>query len=418
MTLKMQLENIARDAKNAAEKLALMSQQQKNNVLQCIADSLHTKQQHILEINNSDVETAKQQQLSSAMIDRLQLTPQRFNAIIDGLQAIIALPDPVGNILKSWTVPSGLHIKRVSMPLGVIGVIYESRPNVTVDAAALCLKSGNAVILRGGSECAQTNRALLEAIQQGLSKAACPIGVVSMIPTQDRAAVGEMVKMTEFIDVIIPRGGKSLVQRLSEESRIPLFKHLDGNCHTYIHEDADLQMAIDITYNAKLRRPGICGATETLLIDEKIAPTFVKPIVDGLQQGNCEIRGDKLAQSLDERILPASEEDWSTEYLDKILALKIVKNMDEALNHIRHYGSSHTEAIITQNQAAADKFFQHIQSAIVMHNCSTQFADGGEFGMGAEIGISTGKLHARGPIGLEQLTTFKYVVQGKGQVRN
>ena len=350
------------------------------------------------------------------MIDRLALDTKRIEGMAKGLEDIAALPDPVGKILTDWTRPNGLHISRVSVPLGVIGVIYESRPNVTADAGGLCLKSGNAVILRGGSESFHSSQAILNCLQTGSKVAGLPEHAIQSIPTTDRAAVGEMLKLDQYIDIIVPRGGKGLIRRVMEESRIPVIKHLDGNCHTYIHADAKADMALSITMNAKMRRTGVCGATETLLIDRSVAKTMLPSIAGALQKAGCELRGDAEASG----IFPmktATAEDWGTEYLDAIIAVKIVEGLEGAIAHINKYGSQHTDAIITENAAAAETFLNGVDSAIAVHNASTQFADGGEFGMGAEIGISTGKLHARGPVGVEQLTTYKYKVEGSGQVR-
>jgi glutamate-5-semialdehyde dehydrogenase len=334
-----------------------------------------------------------------------------------GLREIAELADPVGHEMARWQRPNGLDIARVRVPLGVIGIIYESRPNVTADAGALCLKSGNAAILRGGSESFNSSLAILACLQKGLAAAGLPEASIQMVPTIDRAAVGVMLRLSEYIDVIVPRGGKSLVARCLEESRIPLFQHLDGNCHTYIHAKADLTMARQITMNAKLRRTGICGATETLLIDRAVIGTHLAPLVHDLLAAGCEVRGDAETMKINPKVIAASEEDWRTEYLDAIIAVKAVDGLDEAIAHIENYGSHHTDAIVTADNKAAERFLAEVDSAIVVHNASTQFADGGEFGMGAEIGISTGRMHARGPVGVEQLTSFKYVLRGSGQVR-
>tara|TARA_Y100000589_G_C27105435_1_gene609868 strand:+ start:24 stop:1079 length:1056 start_codon:yes stop_codon:yes gene_type:complete len=350
------------------------------------------------------------------MLDRLSLDEKRIAAIAKGLTDIIALPDPIGVITDAWERPNGLKIERRRTPLGVIGVIYESRPNVTADAGALCLKAGNAAILRGGSESFHSSGAILDCLAEGLREAGLPTAAIQRVPTRDRAAVGEMLTMVDHIDVIVPRGGKSLVERISAESRVPLFKHLEGICHTYVTADADPEMAGNIVLNAKMRRTGICGATETLLID-RAARAQLSRIVDKLTEAGCEVRGDARTQEADQRIVPASDEDWTTEYLDSIISVRTVDGLPAAIEHIAEHGSNHTEAIITENSATAETFLNEVDSAIVMVNTSTQFADGGEFGMGAEIGISTGKLHARGPVGLEQLTSMKYVVRGSGQCR-
>jgi glutamate-5-semialdehyde dehydrogenase len=417
MNLKLEMESIGQRAKIAADWIAQASATQKNQALTAMAEAIANNQAMILDANRQDVEQAKKQQYPEAFIDRLILDPKRIDGMVSAIHAISDLPDPVNRILSEWQVPSGLIIKRVSMPLGVIGVIYESRPNVTADAAALCFKAGNAVILRGGSECAHSNQAIIASLHQGLRNVGMTIDIIQYVPTQDREAVGVLLQMSDYIDVIIPRGGASLVKRVIAESRIPLFQHLQGLCHTYIHQAADKSMAIDIVVNAKMRRTGICGATETLLIDEAVAATILPDLIDVLIKKGCEIRGCDKTKEIDSRVKLASQSDWETEYLDAILSIKIVKNLDEAVAHIRQYGSSHTESIVTNDNESAAKFMNQMRSAIVMHNASTQFADGGEFGMGAEIGISTGKLHARGPVGVEQLTTFHYYVTGNGQTR-
>ncbi|MCZ6454925.1 MAG: glutamate-5-semialdehyde dehydrogenase, partial [Alphaproteobacteria bacterium] len=342
---------------------------------------------------------------------------KRIDAMARGLEEVAALPDPVGTELAEWERPNGLKISRVRVPLGVIGVIYESRPNVTADAGGLCLKAGNAAILRGGSDTFHTSSVILECLQHGLAAAGLPVTCLQAPATTDRAAVGAMLAMSEFIDVIVPRGGKSLVERVQAEARMPMFAHLEGICHTYVHEGARPDMARSIVLNAKMRRTGICGATETVLIDRSVAPEMLIPIVDDLANAGCEVRGDDEAQGIDARIAAATEDDWNTEYLDSIVSVKVVDGVDGAIDHINTYGSNHTDAIVTDDDAAAARFLDRVDSGIVMHNTSTQFADGGEFGMGAEIGISTGRLHARGPVGAEQLTTYKYVVRGAGQLR-
>ena len=407
---------IAQQAKKAASIMALSTTEQKNKALIAAAKALRDSKTVILKANQKDTELAKQNGISGAMLDRLVLDKKRIESMAKGLEDIAALPDPVGKKLADWTRPNGLKISRVSVPLGVIGVIYESRPNVTADAGALCLKSGNAVILRGGSESFHSSQAILSCLQAGLKIAGLPEAAIQSIPTTDRAAVGEMLKLDQYIDIIVPRGGKGLIRRIMEESRIPVIKHLDGICHTYVHSDAKVDMARDIVLNAKMRRTGVCGATETLLIDRAVAKTMLPSIAESLQKAGCELRGDAEAVS----IFPmksATEEDWGTEYLDAIISVKVVEGVEEAVTHINTYGSQHTDAIITENAEAAEQFLNGVDSAIAVHNASTQFADGGEFGMGAEIGISTGKLHARGPVGVEQLTTYKYKVEGNGQVR-
>jgi len=411
------MQEIGNQAKKAARILSESSAEQKNQALLAAAQALRTQTAHIIAQNALDLEAGKNKGLSAALLDRLALDEKRIESMAAGLESIASFPDPVGKELTQWTRPNGLQISRISVPLGVIGVIYESRPNVTADAGGLCLKSGNAAILRGGSESFHSSNAIIACLHQGLRSANLPETAIQLVPTIDRAAVGEMLNMVGLIDVIVPRGGKSLTERVANDSRIPTILHLDGNCHTYIHADADVDMAVNIVQNAKLRRTGICGATESLLIDESIIEKILPLIAEKLIAQNCEIRGDKTACAIDSRIVPASEEDWGCEYLDKILSVKTVSGVEEAIEHINKYGSHHTDAIITANQAAAARFLQAVDSAIVIHNSSTQFADGGEFGMGAEIGISTGRLHARGPVGAEQLTTYKYVVKGDGQLR-
>jgi glutamate-5-semialdehyde dehydrogenase len=351
------------------------------------------------------------------MLDRLALDERRVEAMARGLETIAGLPDPVGAEIARWRRPNGLDIARVRVPLGVVGIIYESRPNVTADAGGLCLKAGNAALLRGGSESLHSSSAILAALREGLTAAGLPEAAIQLVPTRDRAAVGLMLRMSEHIDVIVPRGGKSLIERVQKESRIPVLAHLDGNCHVYLHEAADCDMAVRVAVNAKLRRTGICGAAETLLCDRAAAARLLPPVLDALIAGGCEIRGDAAVRALEPRARPASEADWRTEYLDAILAVRVVDGLDDAIRHIETYGSHHTDSIVTEDARAADRFLAEVDSAIVLHNASTQFADGGEFGMGAEIGIATGRLHARGPVGAEQLTTYKYVVRGTGQCR-
>jgi glutamate-5-semialdehyde dehydrogenase len=409
---------MGRMAREAARELALASTEQKNAALEAMAVRLETGMAAILEANNSDIDAARTKNRDDAFIDRLALNEARVKAMAQGLRDIAALPDPVGAVIASWTRPNGLEISRVRVPLGVIGMIYESRPNVTADAGGLCLKSGNAVILRSGSESFLSSLVICNALTEGLAEAGLPQAAIQLVPTVQREAVGFMLAgLGGAIDVIVPRGGKSLVERVQEEARVPVFAHLEGVCHVYIHAPADLDMAKAIVLNAKMRRTGVCGATETLLVDRAAAPTQLKPLVEMLIDAGCEVRGDEATQQVDARVKPASEEDWSTEYLDAIIAVKVVEGLDEAIDHIARYGSQHTEAIITDDTAAAERFLARVDSAIVLHNASTQFADGGEFGMGAEIGIATGRFHARGPVGLEQLTTFKYVVHGSGQTR-
>ena len=408
---------IGKAAKEAARQLATAPAEAKNQALLESARSLRRRKNEILSENARDMAAAEKQGLTKAMLDRLLLTDQRLEATAKGLEEIAALPDPIGTVMAEWDRPNGLHIQRVRVPLGVIGVIYESRPNVTADAGALCLKAGNAAILRGGSESFHSSRAIVESLEDGLKAAGLPEAAIQLVPTRDRAAVGRMLTMTDFIDVIVPRGGKSLVERVIAESRVPLFKHLEGNCHTYVDGRADPEMARKVVFNAKMRRPGICGATEKLLIDRAAVGAMLKPILDDLIAAGCEVRGDSETRAHDRRVKPATAADWDTEYLDAVIAVKVVDGVGAAIDHIRRHGSSHTESIITGDARAADKFLKNVDSAIVLVNASTQFADGGEFGMGAEIGISTGKLHARGPVGVEQLTSMKYVVLGQGQIR-
>jgi glutamate-5-semialdehyde dehydrogenase len=356
--------------------------------------------------------------MSGARLERLELDAQRVAAIAASIEDVVARPDPIGCVAATWQRPNGLTIERVVVPIGVIGIIYESRPNVTTDAGALCLKSGNAAILRGGSESRHSNSALHGCLAAGLEAAGLPLSSIQLVPTTDRAAVGYMLAgMTEYLDVIVPRGGKTLVARVQQEARVPVIGHLEGNCHVYIDRDADVRMARSIAVNAKMRRTGICGAAETLLIDRACVATHLRPIVQDLLAAGCEVRGDTEVQAADPRVRPASEDDWYTEYLDAIIAARVVDGVDAAIAHIARYGSAHTESIVTGNQATADRFLERVDSAIVLHNASTQFADGGEFGMGAEIGISTDRFHARGPVGVEQLTSYKYVVRGAGQIR-
>jgi len=405
------MDRLGRQARAAAKQLAAASTDAKNKALRAAAEALRARRGEILEANRNDIAEAS---LSGAMLDRLVLDDKRVEAMARGLEEIADLPDPVGEVLARWSRPNGLDIARVRVPLGVIGIIYESRPNVTAEAGALCLKSGNAAILRGGSESFRSSHAIMACLQEGLRAAALPAEALQLVPTTDRAAVGIMLKMTEFIDVIVPRGGRSLIERVKAESRIPLFQHLEGLNHTFVEASADLAMARSIVLNAKLRRTGVCGATETLLVESK---AHLAPLVTDLLEAGCEVRGDAAAQAVDPRVRPASEEDWSTEYLDAVISVKLVDGLEGAIAHIERYGSHHTDAIITEDAAKAEAFLATVDSAIVLVNASTQFADGGEFGMGAEIGISTGKLHARGPVGVEQLTSFKYLVRGAGQVR-
>jgi glutamate-5-semialdehyde dehydrogenase len=411
------MRKIGERARGAYRALSIAPGEQKNKALLESAQAIRRNSSEITSANEKDLILAGKANLNAALLDRLKLNAERIEAMAKGLEEVAAFPDPVGKILASWERPNGLQIERVSVPLGVIGIIYESRPNVTADAGGLCLKSGNAAILRGGSDSFLSSKAIADCLHAGLKAAGLPSEAVQFVPTRDRAAVGEMLNMTGLIDIIVPRGGKSLTERVLRESRIPTIQHLDGNCHTYVHSSADPQMAKDVLLNAKLRRTGICGATESLLIDEAITDKMLPELLESLHAAGCEIRGDEKAQSIDSRIIAASAEDWATEYLDAVISVKTVKNVDEAIRHINFYGSHHTDAIIAEDATAVEAFLNEVDSAIVLHNASTQFADGGEFGMGVEIGISTGRLHARGPVGAEQLTTYKYVVRGSGQIR-
>jgi glutamate-5-semialdehyde dehydrogenase len=402
-------------ARDAAVVLAHADPAKKTQALKFAAQAIRDQGRAILDANARDMAAAKD--LSAAMTDRLMLDEKRVAAMAKGLDEVAALPDPIGTELARWTRPNGLDIARVRVPLGVIGIIYESRPNVTADAGGLCLRAGNAAILRGGSESFHSSRAVAAALQAGIAGTGLPAAAVQLVPTIDRAAVGMMLTMTEFIDIIVPRGGKSLIERVQRESRIPVIAHLEGNCHVYIDRAADLDKALTIAMNAKLRRTGVCGAAETLLVDRAVAEKALPPILASLHQGGCEIRGDETVRRLDPEAKPATEQDWFTEYLDAILAVRVVDDLAAAIAHINHYGSHHTDAIVTEDQATAERFLDEVDSAIVLRNASTQFADGGEFGMGAEIGISTNRLPPRGPVGAEQLTSYKYVVRGNGQVR-
>jgi glutamate-5-semialdehyde dehydrogenase len=409
---------LGQDAKSAARMLALAGTAQKDAALAGMAEAIRRNSAGILAANAQDVADAKAAGASAAFLDRLALDDKRIAAMASALDVVRALPDPIGTVTEHWTRPNGMSIERVRVPLGVIGIIYESRPNVTADAAALCLKAGNAAILRGGSESQRSNRAIHAALIQGLHSAGLPEAAIVLVPTRDRAAVGMMLAgLDGALDVIVPRGGKSLVARVQAEARVPVFAHLEGICHVYVDKAARLEMAKTIVLNAKMRRTGVCGAAETLLIDRAAAPTHLAPLVRLLLDAGCEVRGDAQTRAVDPRVRPASEDDWSSEYLDAIIAAKVVDGVDAAIAHIERYGSHHTDSIVTEDAAAAEKFLNQVDSAIVLHNASTQFADGGEFGFGAEIGIATGRFHARGPVGLEQLTSFKYRVRGAGQIR-
>ncbi len=409
---------IGRQARDAARVLALAPAAQKNRALAAMAKAVRSARAAILAANAEDVAEAKSAGANAAFVDRLTLTPQAIEAMASGFETIRKLKDPVGNVMAAWRRPNGMRIERVRVPLGVVGVIYESRPNVTADAGALCLKAGNAVILRGGSESFRSSRAIHAAMAAGLREAGLPEAAISLVPTRDREAVGMMLAgLGGTIDVLVPRGGKSLVGRVQSEARVPIFSHLEGVCHVYVDGKAKLPMAKAIVLNAKMRRTGVCGAAETLLVDRAGADKLLKPLIVMLIDAGCEVRGDKAVQAVDNRVKPASEADWSTEYLDAIITAGVVDGVDAAIAHIERYGSHHTDAIVTEDKKAAEKFLREVDSAIVLHNASTQFADGGEFGFGAEIGIATGRLHARGPVGVEQLTTFNYRIRGRGQTR-
>jgi len=416
--LEATMRSIGREARSAARILALAPAAQKNRALAAIAAAVRRLRSAILAANAEDVAEAKSAGATAAFLDRLTLDPKRIEAMAAGLDAVRKLKDPVGAVMASWRRPNGMRIERVRVPLGVVGVIYESRPNVTADAGALCLKAGNAVILRGGSESFRSTRAIHAALVEGLTEASLPAAAISLVPTRDRAAVGMMLAgLGGAIDVIVPRGGKDLVERVQTEARVPVFAHLEGVCHVYVDAAAKLSMAKRIVLNAKMRRTGVCGAAETLLVDRAGAAKLVKPLIAMLIDAGCEVRGDAAVQAVDARVKSASEADWSTEYLDAILTAGVVDGVDAAIAHIERYGSHHTDAIVTENRTAAEKFLREVDSATVLHNASTQFADGGEFGFGGEIGIATGRLHARGPVGVEQLTSFKYRIRGNGQTR-
>jgi len=412
------MQTIGRAARAAAHVLAIASTEQKNRALRAAADALRARRHKILAANQRDMSEASAKGLSPALLDRLALDEKRVDAMAWGLEDIERLADPIGTVLAQWTRPNGMLIQRLRVPLGVIGIIYESRPNVTADAGALCLKSSNAVILRCGSESANSSAAIHACLDQGLQVAGLPSSCIQLVPTTDRAAVGYMLAdMAEYIDVIVPRGGKSLIARVQQDARVPVISHLDGVCHVYVDRAADLTMAKNIVLNAKMRRTGVCGSAETLLVDRACAATHLGPLVTLLLDAGCEVRGDEATASVDARVRPATEQDWYTEYLDAIIAVRVVEGVDAAIAHIEKYGSQHTDCIVTGDAAAAERFLMRVDSAIVLVNASTQFADGGEFGMGAEIGISTDKFHARGPVGVEQLTSYKYLVRGSGQVR-
>jgi len=404
-------------ARAAARDLVHATTQQKDTALRAAAAALRANEAKILEANARDIAHGEEKGLRASLIDRLALDGDRLEGVAQGLEAIADLPDPIGSVMDSWTRPNGLEISRVRVPLGVIGIIYEARPNVTADAGGICLKSGNAAILRGGSESLHSSAAIVECMHHGLKLAGLPEAAVQLVPTRDRAAVGHLLTMPDLVDIIVPRGGKSLIERVQNESRIPVIAHLEGLCHVYLDAGADTDMARDITLNAKMRRTSVCGAAETLLVDKAAAERLLPPVAEALKQAGCALRGDAEARALVAGMEEATEADWSEEYLDAILSVRLVDGVSGAVAHIGQYGSDHTDTIVTDDGTAAERFLAEVDSAIVLHNASTQFADGGEFGMGAEIGISTGRLHARGPVGTEQLTSFKYVVRGTGQTR-
>ena len=416
--LRQQMMRLGAAARAAARELARVDSGSKVRALRGAAAAMRSRAPAILEANARDMAAGRRKGLTAAMLDRLALDEQRVEATARGVESIADFDDPVGGVIAEWERPNGLRIQRVRVPLGVIGIIYESRPNVTADAGALCLKSGNAVILRGGTEAAHSNTAIHACLVEGLEAAGLPAAAVQRVPTQDREAVGILLReMGEYLDVIVPRGGKGLIARVQQDARVPVMGHLEGICHTYVHESADLEKARKVVVNAKMRRTGICGATETLLVDRNAPAAMLGVLVDDLIAAGCEVRGDEEAQRADSRVRAAADSDWGKEYLDAIIALRVVADVDEAMAHIRRHGSGHTESILAEDTSTAERFLNELDSSILLHNASTQYADGGEFGMGAEIGIATGRIHARGPVGAEQLTSYKYVVRGDGQAR-
>jgi glutamate-5-semialdehyde dehydrogenase len=408
---------LGRAARDAAATVAAASPADKRRALEAAATELRAHREELLAANARDLALCAANGLSEAMTDRSRLNPARIESIARGLEEVAVLPDPVGAVDAEWTRPNGLVIRRVRVPIGVVAIVYEARPNVTADAGAICLKSGNVAILRGGAESLETSRVIVACLHAGLRAAGLPVAAIGLVPTRDRAAVGKLLTMTGLVDVVVPRGGKSLIERVMKEARVPVLAHLDGICHSYVHRAADLEMARRIVLNAKMRRVTVCGATETLLVDRDVALTHLPPILHDLFKAGCEIRGDALVQRMDPRVKAATEEDWRTEYLDAVIAVRIVRDLDAAIDHVNLYGSHHTDAIVTADDAAAAEFCRRVDSAIVIRNASTQFADGGEFGFGAEIGIATGRLPPRGPVGPDQLTSYKYVVLGSGQTR-
>ena len=415
--LRDEIVRVVRAAKEAARVLARVSTEEKNRALQAMADGLRRSASAILEANAKDVAEARAAGLTSALIDRLALNEKRLNEMVQSVEAVIALADPVGEVIRSWRRPNGLEIRKVRVPLGVIGIIYESRPNVTSECASLCVKSGNAVVLRGGSESFRSNQAIGQVLQEALRASRLPEAAASVIPTAERAGVDVVLQLDRYIDVIIPRGGEALIRKIAESSRLPVIKHAKGICHVYVDEAADLAMAQTIAFNAKCQRPATCNAMETLLVHERVAKTFLPQMLKQFQEAKVELRGDESTRAIVPGVNPATEEDWSTEYLDLILSVKVVRSLDEAIEHISRYGSAHSDAIVTTNEAHAKRFVNEVDSAAVYVNTSTRFTDGFQFGLGAEIGISTDRLHARGPMALEELTTYKYVVFGSGQIR-
>ena len=411
------IEKISKKSKSAFEVISTSSIEKRNSAILNISKLLEERSRGILDANKSDLENAKKKNLTPSFIDRLTLNESRIKNMCEGLKEISTLQDPIGKNLESWTRPNGLKIEKISVPLGVIGIIYESRPNVTVDAGSLCIKSGNVCILRGGSDSFYSSKLLANLMQEALHQSGLPKNVVQFVETTDRSMVTQMLQASKYLDVIIPRGGKSLVEKIQQEARVPVFAHLEGICHVYIDHEANMEIALSILLNSKLRRTGICGAAETLLIDKRLDENHVSDLIYKLMSEGCEVRAEKAIQNKFNKVLLATEKDWRTEYLDSIISVKYVNDVEHAIEHINEYSSDHTETIVTENKRTAEKFLSHVDSAIVMHNASTQFADGGEFGMGAEIGISTGRLHARGPVGTEQLTSFKYIVRGTGQIR-
>lgn len=418
-SIQQYMQTVGQQAKQASQALTVASTKEKNEALLAIHKALVENQAEILHANQKDMLNGEQKNLDAALLDRLELTPMRFDAMLAGLKDVVSLKDPIGEITDLAYRPSGIQLGKMRVPLGVVGMIYESRPNVTLEAASLALKSGNAIILRGGSEALHSNQAIAKAIQAGLKTTSIPVSAVQVVETADRAAVGELITLTEYVDVIIPRGGKNLIQRITNEARIPVIKHLDGNCHVYVNEQADFAKALPIAVNAKTHRYGVCNTMETLLVDAKVADTFLPQVAPLYAEKNVELRGcEKTQDILGSHVKPASEEDWSTEYLAPILAIKVVDDIQHAIRHINAYGSHHTDAIITENYSLARLFLAQVDSSSVVVNASTRFADGFEYGLGAEIGISTDKIHARGPVGLEGLTSQKWIILGNGEIRH